>query len=1637
MKRPKTIGNKKRIWFGIASIFLLVIAFALSTSSSSMAATGRFDRDSYLPSYGDTNDFDRAWISVTDSSGNVSSSPDTITVTIKAGSNLTSFILKETGGTTSVFTSSGGTQSVTYPVGSTSGYVEDFNSGSHNFPALGASVVGLNLKELTANTGGDASTGTDGNLTVATGNTLELLYGGSTLDTAVVRTNSGSFTFTPSAVSAITTDSSVSSNLILSITDADENLNPVARDVIGFADRSVLLSGNPGTGSSRVQIEAIDQTTGSTLSLGGTSIIARNIMLVETGNNTGIFIASGKVFGTSTTVSSSDLKGNVLVGSSSPSTYTGTSITLGHTTTGPAVTFKIIEVNASGRIGLYEAGTATTGPVQPVLGFVSPASGSFVGTSSLSLSKVVAMGTTTSLFGVPSSVANQGTSSSGLLKLIDGSNYCLVAIENFRGTATGQTIGSTYEVGNGGSVTVSLGSFQLAGPRSGDTLKVSYLDELNNGGTSGTVTGTAAYGVLGETGTLASDGTAPDINDFVTITVVDGNLNTSTSTKESVAATSSLWGGTTTNNRGDRLRVTSYSQSSKAISVSHPDGFAVGTQTVRISNTDNSLVWMVPSSLTGTFRSPLSVGSTTFSLGTETVSTVPLVRGSSSTANSFLSSATTASFVATLDGLDNTVEISPDGTRWITVPIVETGANSATFVGTIGFDDTRVRLTTNTSTSITSLITDSTGTSTLIFQDSDTVGDISTFIGTGSVLRIFDGTTQEFAEVCSSAATNLSITKLSNSTAFDPDKTWVQVIGNDMMPERLDTVSGTSLFRIGAICGGTYRIRYNDALGASNVYMGGDTLAITTSNMGFTTHAASLSTNVTGSSGPDTFIVVTLVDQDLNTATGSKQSTFEKNDATGSQIFFNEDGLGLPSGSSTGNVSRAFRNGGTAKIVYASTLSSIRSASVNLSSGGNTIDFPLVETANDSGTFKGSFQLSSGTSTSNSSNLLKVSHGDSVRVFYVDSPNGSCGSEDIAANPIAIVTALGTLSLSKDTAYLSGDTVVVTVVDTDRNTNASAQDTLTTALKLTGVNYSVGTDLTMNLVENGVNTGTFLATITTGTTTSGGGTGANSGTIKTIQGGIANVIYTDTSPQASSATVQLNFSASDATLEFGADSYGLDSFASISLTDKERNTAHTSAQSLLSDVFIRTSLTNSTKVRMVETGADTGIFAGSIKVASSGGTTEFSQIQAAEGDTLTISYTDEVNTTGFSRTVTDTASVVAEVPTPTPGVTPTPTPTPTPVETGNIAGQVVDSQTGAGINGATVTLDTGEFTVTGTVQGIDGVYAIQDVSVGQHEITASALNYASSSQTVTVEEGQPNQQTGKNIFNFALVSTVTPTPPETGTLAGRVTDSVTGAGINGATVTADGLTTTTGSFQGQDGVYVFRDVVPGDYAVTASAANYESNSTTATVVAGDQTIANLALTPTTGNLAGQVTDAETGTGIVGATVTADGQTTTTTTGGAYAFQNIEAGDYTVTASAEGYVSSSQSATVVAGETTRVDFALTPGVPTPTPSPTPSPTPVCEPEDLDAEPETLSLQREQSDVVTVTVTGDDDCPAAGVTVEAKVRKGKRRVSVSPASAVTDANGQATFTITATKKTGNAKVRFEADGLRDTVTVKVRR
>ena len=103
----------------------------------------------------------------------------------------------------------------------------------------------------------------------------------------------------------------------------------------------------------------------------------------------------------------------------------------------------------------------------------------------------------------------------------------------------------------------------------------------------------------------------------------------------------------------------------------------------------------------------------------------------------------------------------------------------------------------------------------------------------------------------------------------------------------------------------------------------------------------------------------------------------------------------------------------------------------------------------------------------------------------------------------------------------------------------------------------------------------------------------------------------------------------------------------------------------------------------------------------------------------------------------------------------------------------------------------------------------------------------------------------------------------------------------------------------------------------------------------------------------------------------------------------------------------------------------------TPTATPTPTPVVTPTTSACEPEAITLEKKlnlklsESKKVIVTVSGSADCKSEGATVTAVVKTGKNRVTIDSPTATTNADGQATFTITAGQKKGNSKVVFTVE------------
>jgi hypothetical protein len=158
-------------------------------------------------------------------------------------------------------------------------------------------------------------------------------------------------------------------------------------------------------------------------------------------------------------------------------------------------------------------------------------------------------------------------------------------------------------------------------------------------------------------------------------------------------------------------------------------------------------------------------------------------------------------------------------------------------------------------------------------------------------------------------------------------------------------------------------------------------------------------------------------------------------------------------------------------------------------------------------------------------------------------------------------------------------------------------------------------------------------------------------------------------------------------------------------------------------------------------------------------------------------------------------------------------------------------------------------------------------------------------------------------------------------LTGKVSSAVNGSGIAGATVTAGGQSAVTDT----SGVYMLPDLAPNTYTVTATKSGWLKNSTTATVVSGSATTANIKLA-TSGRITGSV-KTTTGALVSGAKVSMSGGVIANTTSvltnssGVYTSAYIPVGTYNVTAIKTGLPTRSGTATVTAGGKFVLNFTI--------------------------------------------------------------------------------------------------------------------
>ena len=232
-------------------------------------------------------------------------------------------------------------------------------------------------------------------------------------------------------------------------------------------------------------------------------------------------------------------------------------------------------------------------------------------------------------------------------------------------------------------------------------------------------------------------------------------------------------------------------------------------------------------------------------------------------------------------------------------------------------------------------------------------------------------------------------------------------------------------------------------------------------------------------------------------------------------------------------------------------------------------------------------------------------------------------------------------------------------------------------------------------------------------------------------------------------------------------------------------------------------------------------------------------------------------------------------------------------KTGDITVQVVDFETGNAISGASVS----GASRSGSTNSSGYAY-FYDVPFGSYTFTASKSGYYSSSSTASISLSD---------MTDSITIYLDPIPTE-GDITVKVVDSGTGRVISGASVSGASRNGTTNS----SGLAYFYDVPFGSYTFTASATGYYSNTGTASISLSDMTdtiTIYLDLIPTSGDITVYVKDKDTGSAISRASVSGGGRSGTTNSSGYIKFTELDFGSYTFTASAEGYVSGTGSASI--------------------------------------------------------------------------------------------------------------------------------
>jgi hypothetical protein len=253
--------------------------------------------------------------------------------------------------------------------------------------------------------------------------------------------------------------------------------------------------------------------------------------------------------------------------------------------------------------------------------------------------------------------------------------------------------------------------------------------------------------------------------------------------------------------------------------------------------------------------------------------------------------------------------------------------------------------------------------------------------------------------------------------------------------------------------------------------------------------------------------------------------------------------------------------------------------------------------------------------------------------------------------------------------------------------------------------------------------------------------------------------------------------------------------------------------------------------------------------------------------------------------------------------------------TGMIKGGITDDASEQPLSGVSVEVS-GSFTGS-IVTGADGTFIFPHVEPGEVVISMSKGGYEAVVGSATVNAG--------GVFVANVRMREAPPLPTTGELLGKVLDGTSFVPISGAAIYFQQIDPV---YTNDFGEFAISDLEPGSYEISVSAPGYSGQTHQVLLVAGPATemrAINLMPLFQSTMVTGTVTDASTGSPIVGADVVIPGTNMSTRTDalGRYDIAEIHLAEFGIRASVEGYDAAAITIKTSAYVMEAVDFSLTP------------------------------------------------------------------------------------------------------------------